>query len=159
MIKMSEYAKRRKELMKKIGATGIAILVSSPSVRRNGDADYPYRPHSDLYYLTGFEEPESVVILAPKRKNGEFILFNRVRDREKEIWDGYRAGQEGARRIFGADESHPISELTRLLPELLEGREQIYCALGSDKNADKIIRRQSTAWKNPQRHSSTDCFY
>jgi Xaa-Pro aminopeptidase len=70
MIKMTEYAKRRKQLMQKIGPKGIVILTASPTVKRNGDADFPYRPHSDLYYLTGFDEPDTVAILIPKRKGG-----------------------------------------------------------------------------------------
>ena len=141
MIKMTEYAKRRKQLMQKIGPKGIVILTSSPTARRNGDSEFPYRQHSDLYYMTGFEEPEAVAILAPKRKGGEFILFNRVRDRDKEIWDGLRAGQEGARKKFGADEAFPFDEFEKKLPELLEGREQVHYALGLDKNFDKIILR------------------
>jgi Xaa-Pro aminopeptidase len=139
MIKMTEYAKRRKQLMQKIGPKGIVILTASPTVKRNGDADFPYRPHSDLYYLTGFDEPDTVAILIPKRKGGEFILFNRVRDRAMEIWDGLRAGQEGARKQYGADESFPIAELEKKLPELLEGRESIFYAIGLDRRFDKII--------------------
>jgi Xaa-Pro aminopeptidase len=139
MIKMTEYAKRRKQLMQKIGSKGIVILTSSPQLRRNGDADHAYRQHSDLYYLTGFEEPEAVAIIAPKRKEGEFILFNRVRDRDKEIWDGVRAGQAGAKKEFGANESYPISDLEKMLPSLLEGREHIHYAIGMDKTFDKIV--------------------
>lgn len=139
MIKMSEYTKRRKSLMQKIGPTGIAILIAAPVIHRNGDTDYAYRQNSDLYYLTGFEEPESVAVIVPKRKEGEFILFNRIRDREREIWDGHRAGQEGARHDFNADQAFPISEFKKILPELLEGREKIHYTLGLNKEADKII--------------------
>jgi Xaa-Pro aminopeptidase len=136
---MSEYAKRRKQLMQKIGPNSILILASSPTARRNGDYDYPFRQSSDLFYLTGFEEPETVVILAPKRKDGEFIMFNRVRDRAMEIWEGFRAGQEGARKKYGADEAFPISELEKRLPELLEGRDEIHYAIGLDKNFDAVV--------------------
>jgi Xaa-Pro aminopeptidase len=139
MIKMTEYARRRKQLMQKIGPKGIAIIASAPISRRNGDSDYAYRQQSDLYYLTGFDEPEAVAILAPKRKGGEFILFNRVRDRDKEIWEGVRAGQEGACKKFGADAAHPFSDLEKLLPELLDKREQMHFSIGIDKNFDKII--------------------
>ena len=100
MIKMSEYAKRRKLLMQKIGDTGIVIFPSAPIAHRNGDYDYPYRQHSDFYYLTGFTEPEAVAVIAPKKTGGEFILFNRERDRAEEIWNGPRAGQTGARRNY-----------------------------------------------------------
>jgi len=139
MIKMTEFAQRRKALMQQIGPDGIVVLNAAPSVARNHYHEYPYRQNSDFYYLTGFNEPEAVMVLMPKRKGGEFILFNRVRDREKEIWDGYRAGQEGARNIFSADEAFPIHALEKKLPELLEGREKIHCALGACAAFDKII--------------------
>jgi Xaa-Pro aminopeptidase len=139
MLKMTEFAKRRKQLIQKIGPKSIVILTAAPAVRRNNDADYIYRQHSDFYYLTGFEEPEAVAIIAPKRKAGEFILFNRVRDRAHEIWDGLRAGQEGAIHTYGADQAFPISELEKKLPEIFEGRETIHYAVGADKYLDRIV--------------------
>lgn len=139
MIKMTEFAKRRKQLMQKVGSNSIVILTAAPVAVRNHYHEYPYRQNSNFYYLTGFEEPEAVMILVPKRKSGEFILFNRVRDRDQEIWEGYRAGQEGAKKIFGADEAYPISELEKKLPELLEGREEIHYPLGHDKHYDDMI--------------------
>ncbi len=139
MIKMTEFAKRRKQLMECIGPNNIAILSAAPSVARNYYHEYPFRQHSDFYYLTGFEEPEAVLVLAPKRKAGEFILFNRVRDREKEIWDGYRAGQEGACKMYGADQAFPIHELANKLPELLEGRNEVHYPIGHDRQFDDVI--------------------
>lgn len=139
MINMTEYAKRRKELMRKIGPEGIVILPSSSEVQRNGDAVYPFRQNSDFYYLTGFDEPEAVCVLVPKRKEGEYILFNRVRDRDREIWDGPRAGQEGARQDFRADQAFPISELSAMLPDLMAGRETIYYTIGMNRAFDKVI--------------------
>lgn len=139
MIKTTEYAKRRKILMQKIGPSGIVILASTPITQRNGDYDHPYRQQSDFYYMTGFEEPESVAVLVPKRKAGEFILFNRKKDRNKELWEGTRAGQKDACKIFGADQAFPIEELEKMLPELLQEREEIHYALGIDKSFDKIL--------------------
>ncbi len=139
MIKMSEFAKRRKQVMQKIGSTGIMILVAAPELPRSGDADYPYRQQSDFYYLTGFEEPEAVALLAPKRRGGEFILFNRPRNRDEEIWTGKRAGQAGACSIVGADEAYPIGELAQKLPELLLGREEIHYTLGSNAAFDSLL--------------------
>jgi Xaa-Pro aminopeptidase len=139
MVTMAEFAKRRKELMQQVDSDSIIILTAAPSVYRNHYHEYPYRQNSDFYYLTGFEEPDAVMVLVPKRKNGEFILFNRVRDREKEIWDGYRAGQAGARDIFGADEAFPIQELQQKLPELMEGRKLIHYTLGLDQHYDNIV--------------------
>jgi Xaa-Pro aminopeptidase len=139
MIKMTEYAKRRKELMQKVGSNSIVILPAAPEVPRNGDAVYPYRQNSDFYYLTGFDEPEAVLVLMPKRKDGEYILFNRVRDRDREIWDGPRAGQEGAKKDFLADQSFPIGELNMILPDLLVGREAIHYPVGINPAFDKVL--------------------
>jgi Xaa-Pro aminopeptidase len=139
MLKMTEFAKRRKALMQVVGARGIIILPSAPVAHRNGDCEYPFRQHSDFYYLTGFEEPEAVAVFLPKRSDGEFILFSRVRDRDKEIWEGLRAGQHGAKEIFGADEAYPIAELEDILPELLSGREEIHYNVGIDKIFDDVL--------------------
>jgi Xaa-Pro aminopeptidase len=136
---MTEYAKRRKQLMQKIGSTGILILPTGPVARRNGDYDYPFRQSSDFYYLTGFEEPEALLLLIPHRKKGEFVLFNRAKDRATEIWEGLRAGQEGACKHYGVDEAYPISELAHKLPELLDGRSEIHYALGTDKPTDTLL--------------------
>jgi Xaa-Pro aminopeptidase len=139
MIKMTEYAKRRKTLMQRIGANGIVILHSAPEVFRNADTTYAYRQNSDFYYLTGFNEPDAVMVLAPKRKQGEFILFNRVRDRDREIWDGPRAGQDGARKQFLANQSFPIESFEKMLPDLLADRDTIHYPLGVNRECDESI--------------------
>ncbi|HSW93889.1 MAG TPA: Xaa-Pro aminopeptidase [Gammaproteobacteria bacterium] len=139
MIKMTEYARRRKELLQKTGPDSLVILNANPIVKRNHYHEYPYRQNSDFYYLTGFKEPEALMVLAPKRKEGEFILFNREKNRAQEIWDGYRAGQEGARKQWGADEAFPIQQLQKKLPDLLAGREKIYYAIGACPVFDKMI--------------------
>lgn len=139
MIKMTEYAKRRKALMQRVGGKGIVILHAAPEVLRNADTHYPYRQNSDFYYLTGFGEPDAVLVLAPKRKDGEFILFNRRRDPDREVWDGPRAGQDGARKIYQANQSFPIDEFEKKLPELLEGREVIHHQLGVNAECDQVL--------------------
>jgi Xaa-Pro aminopeptidase len=106
---------------------------------RNGEYEYPFRPNSDFYYLTGFEEPEAIAVLAPKRSEGEFILFNRPRHREKEIWEGPRAGQTGARKLYGANQAFAIEEFAEKLPDLLAGRKEIYCLLGVNPAFDDIL--------------------
>lgn len=141
MINMTEYAKRRKELMRRIGSQGIIILPSAKEVSRNSDATYAFRQNSDFYYLTGFDEPDAVLVLLPKRADGEYVLFNRVRDRDHEIWDGPRAGQQGARKHFLADVAFPISELEQKLPELLAGRTSIHYSFGTNKVFDKLLMR------------------
>jgi Xaa-Pro aminopeptidase len=140
-INMIEYQRRRKELMKSVGPAGIVIVPSGKEVLRNGDAVYSYRQHSDFYYLTGFPEPDAVLVLAPKRKEGEFILFNRVRDPENEIWDGPRAGLEGACTDFLADQAFPISELENILPGMLSDRETIHYPIGRTLSFDKVLMK------------------
>lgn len=139
MIKMTDYAKRRKALMQTVGAEGAVIIPSASEILRNGDAHFQFRQHSDFYYLTGFNEPDAVLVLLPKRKEGEYVLFNRVRDPQREAWDGPRAGQKGACTEFLADQSFPIEELEERLPELLAGREVVHYSLGLDKSFDKIF--------------------
>ncbi|GMR21605.1 MAG: Xaa-Pro aminopeptidase [Gammaproteobacteria bacterium] len=123
------FAKRRRDLMDMM-VSGVAIIPTSPIRVRNRDVEYPYRPDSDFYYLTHFPEPEAVAVLVPGREHGEYILFCRERDIEKEIWDGRRAGQEGAREHYGADDSFPIDDIDEILPGLLENRDKVYYGMG-----------------------------
>jgi Xaa-Pro aminopeptidase len=95
MVTATEFARRRRELMSLMGREGIAIVTAAPERVRSRDTHFPYRQDSDFYYLTGFNEPEAVLVLVPGRKQGQFIMFCRERDRDREIWDGYRAGPEG----------------------------------------------------------------
>ncbi len=141
MIKMTEYAKRRKQLMRQLGPQSIVILPAAKEQPRNGDAVYPFRQQSDFYYLTGFDEPDAVLVLLPKRKEGEYILFNRPHDRAHEIWDGPRAGQEGARKKYLADQSFPIEQLEALLPDLLLGRKEIHYPLGLNRAFDTLLNQ------------------
>lgn len=151
-----EFSKRRKKLMAMMEPGSIAILISSAEKVRNRDVLYPYRQGSDFYYLSGFGEPESVLVLAPGRDQGEYLLFCRERDRKKEIWDGYRAGPEGAVADYGADDAFPIDDIDDILPGLLEGRERVYYAMGIDASFDSRlmgwvnhIRAQSRSGATP----------
>ncbi|HVY54115.1 MAG TPA: Xaa-Pro aminopeptidase [Gammaproteobacteria bacterium] len=138
MISQQEWEKRRQSLFKKIGRSAVAIIPASPIAFRNGDYDYPYRPNSDFYYLTGFEEPEAVAIFAPGRKEGEFVLFNRARHPEREIWDGPRAGQAGAKK-FGAQQAFVYESFAEKLPEFLMGRKEVHYLLGINPHVDEIL--------------------
>ena len=135
----SEFAQRRKQLMRMIGHDGIAILPSAPVKMRSRDAEYRYRQDSDFYYLTGFAEPDSVCMLAPGRDNGEFVLFCRDRDREKELWNGSREGPEGAISNYGADDAFPVDDLDDILPGILETRSRVYYAMGANPDFDRRI--------------------
>ena len=140
MIKQSEFAKRRKQLMRMADDDAILILPAAPERIRSKDTAYPYRQDSDFWYLTGFAEPEAVLVLVPGRKHGENLLFCRERDAAKEAWDGPRAGQEGAISELGMDDAYPISDLDDILPGLLEGRTRVYYHFGRDTDFDlKLI--------------------
>lgn len=134
-----EYRQRRKRLMDIVNSDGIAILPAAPQRVRNRDVEYPYRPDSDFYYLTGFPEPEAVAVLIPDRPQGEYVLFCRERDPEREQWDGYRAGLEGACEIYGADDAFPIDDLDDILPGMLENRERVYYSMGMDAAFDQRV--------------------
>ena len=135
----SEFKRRRRQLMGMMGAGSVAILPTSKEAVRNRDVHHPFRPDSDFYYLTGFAEPEAVLVLVPGRAHGEYILFCREKDTTKEMWDGYRAGLEGAVADFGADDAFPITDLDDILPGLLEERERVFFAMGSDPAFDKRV--------------------
>ena len=121
-----EFARRRKQLMHMMGPGSIAILPTNPEQSRNRDVDFPFRPDSDFYYLSGFSEPEAVAVLVPGREHGEYLLFCRDRDPDMEIWNGRRAGPEGAVHKFGADDAFPIGDIDDILPGLLESRERVF---------------------------------
>ncbi len=136
----SEYRQRREQVMAKI-STGTAIFRSAPTAVMHNDVEYVYRQDSDFYYLTGFNEPEAVAVLAPHHGEHRFILFVQPKDREKEVWSGYRCGVEGAKEIYGADMAYPITELDDKLPQYLQKAERIYYHLGRDSHFnDRVIR-------------------
>jgi Xaa-Pro aminopeptidase len=135
-ITRAEYARRRRQLMRMAGEDAILILPAAPERIRSKDTTYPYRQDSDFWYLTGFTEPEAVLVLVPGRKHGESLLFCRERDADKEAWDGPRAGQEGAVAAYGMDDAYPIADLDEILPGLLEGRSRVYYHFGRDKDFD-----------------------
>ncbi len=125
-----EFSRRRRHLMELIGGGSIAVLPAAPERTRSRDTHYAYRPDSDFYYLTGFEEPDAVAVLVPGRPHGEFIVFCRERDREKELWDGAREGPEGLVERFGADDAFPIGDIEEILPGLLERSERVFYSMG-----------------------------
>lgn len=128
----AEYAARRDQLMAKIGK-GTAIFRSAPTAVMHNDVEYTFRQDSDFFYLTGFNEPEAVGVLTPHHPEHRFVLFVQPKEREKEVWTGYRCGVEGAKEQFGADEAYPITELDEKLPQYLEKADRIYYHLGRDR--------------------------
>ena len=156
LINAKEFVRRRRQLMRMMGDGAIAVLPAAPVRIRNRDADYRYRQDSDFLYLTGFPEPEAVVVLIPGRPQGEYILFCRERNPEMETWNGRRAGQTGAVEQYGADDSFPIDDIDEILPGLLENRARVYYSMGRDTEFDRrlmawinVIRSQSRTGRQP----------
>lgn len=135
-IPKPEYARRRKALMELMEPNSIAILPAAPMYIRNRDVEHVYRQDSDFQYLSGFPEPEAVIALIPGREHGEYVLFCRERDPERELWDGLRAGQDGAIAEYGADDAFPIGDIDDILPGLIEGRDRVYYAIGTNEAFD-----------------------
>ncbi|HSG63699.1 MAG TPA: aminopeptidase P N-terminal domain-containing protein, partial [Gammaproteobacteria bacterium] len=134
-----EFARRRRHLMELIGRDGVAVLPAAPERTRSRDTLYSYRPDSDFFYVTGFEEPEAVAVLVPGREQGQFILFCRERDPVRELWDGRRAGPEGAVADYGADDAFPIGDIEDILPGLLERSERVYYSMGVSAEFDQRL--------------------
>jgi Xaa-Pro aminopeptidase len=138
-IPKAEYARRRKALMEQMEPNSIAILPAAAVAIRNRDVEHVYRQDSDFQYLSGFPEPEAVIVLIPGREYGEYVLFCRERNPERELWDGLRAGQEGAISEYGADDAFPIADIDEILPGLIEGRDRVYSAMGSNAPFDRHL--------------------
>ena len=131
------YAKRRARLQKSM-RNGIAIIPTSPEVARNADTHYGYRHDSNFYYLTGFTEPEAVLVLTAGEEPRS-ILFCREKNPEREIWDGHRYGPDAAQEKFGFDEAYSIELLDEKLTEMMGNQHALFYPLGGDTAWDKRI--------------------
>ncbi|PPK53642.1 Xaa-Pro aminopeptidase [Marinobacter persicus] len=156
MIPMKEFAERRRKLMERMAPDSIAILPAAPERVRNRDVLHPFRQDSDFQYLTGFGEPEAVLALIPGREHGEAVLFCKERNPEKELWDGFLVGQDGAIEQYGLDDAFPITDIDDILPGMIEGRSRVYYPLGKDPAFDtrvmdwvKTIRSKVRAGAHP----------
>ncbi len=150
-ISKSEFARRRKNLMALMEPNSIAIIPSAREQMRSRDTEHPFRQDSDFYYLSGFTEPEAVLVLAPGRRHGQFLVFCRERDPGVELWNGYRAGPEGVCEKFAADDAFPIGDIDDILPGLIEGRDRVYYSMGRSAEFD----RQIMDWVNRIRSKET----
>ena len=117
------------EFMRRIDKNSVAIIPAAREAVRSHDTNYRYRQNSDFFYLTGFEEPDAIAVITPSQEK-KFTLFVRPRDLEQEIWNGYRAGVEGAVADYSADEAFPINEFDEKLSEILDGPSVLYYAFG-----------------------------
>jgi Xaa-Pro aminopeptidase len=132
------FAERRQRVRDAMGADAIGIFLGAGMVRRSRDSDYPFRQDSDFWYLTGFDHPHAIAVL---RTDGgpAYTLYVEPREREAEIWTGYRPGVEGATRDYEADEAHPNTAFLEHLPRMLEKARRVYHVLGRDAAVDARI--------------------
>lgn len=152
-MKHEPYSSRRQALLERIG-DGVAIVPTAPERVRNRDSNHPYRFDSYFWYLTGFPEPEAVLVLIGG-KAPHAILFCREKNEEREVWDGFRYGPDAARDAFGFDEAFPIDELAQKLPDLIANRDALWHVLGDDPEWDtrifaalNTVRAQARAGKH-----------
>jgi Xaa-Pro aminopeptidase len=131
------YEQRRARVRAELGS-GILVVFSAPVRYRNNDVVDDYRQNSDFYYLSGFEEPESAILLLGDAEE-PFNVFLRPRDPEREQWDGPRLGLQGAREVLGADVAFPIAELPTQLAAMLKGKERLYYRMGDDDGRDRLV--------------------
>jgi len=133
------FAARRNTFMQRMDG-GVAIFRSCPPYQRSGDSlEFAYRQDSNFYYLTGFEEPESICVLAPEHPEHHFILFVPPRDPKMETWTGRRAGPEGAVKDYGADVAYSLDQLDEKLPEYIKGCKNLYYSSGTASNYDTSL--------------------
>jgi len=142
---MTPYRERREKLAQQMGA-GVAVIPTAAERLRNRDSHYPFRHDSYFYYLSGFPEPEAVLVMVVT-DTVKTILFCREKNREREIWDGYRYGPDGARDAFGFDEAYPIDQLDAMLPKLLADQPSLFFDLGADPSWDTRV----VGWLNSVR--------
>jgi len=139
MISRAEFARRRRELMDLMGNNSIAILPSAKEIVRSRDTHFSFRQDSDFHYLTGFAEPDSVLVLLPGREHGEYVMFCREKDPKMETWHGRRAGPQGVKKDYGCNDAFPIDDIDDILPGLMEGRDRIYYEFGNHTEFDNSI--------------------
>src|SRR4029453_16983203 len=136
---LATFIERRRRFVEGIGE-GLAIVPAAQETARNSDVSHVFRQNSDFYFLTGFDEPDAVAVLNPAHSKERFVLFVRPRDREMEIWNGHRAGIEGAVADYGADAAYPVDQLDAKLREYAIERSTVYYRLGTPAVDSRVIR-------------------
>lgn len=143
-LTQADFQERRSILAGEIGLRSIAIIATSPVAMRNRDADYKYRADSSFFYLTGFLEPEAVAVIETfdtEEEGYSYSLFCRERNREMEIWNGYRAGIDGAMQDYDADEAYAIDLLDEGILEKLQNKDQLFYRIGHNADFDARVAK------------------
>src|SRR5919198_4818021 len=136
---LATFIERRRRFVEAIG-DGMAIVPAAPETARNSDVSHPFRQNSDFFFLTGFDEPDAVAVFNPAHAKERYVLFVRPRDREMEIWNGRRAGVEGAVATYGADAAYPVDQLDAKLREYAIDRATLVYRLGNAAFDARITR-------------------
>jgi Xaa-Pro aminopeptidase len=142
------------EFMRRMSPRSVAIIPGAREATRSNDTNYRFRQDSDFFYLTGFEEPDAIAVVKPSEDN-KYVLFVRPRDPEREIWDGRRAGVEGAMSEFGAHAAFPIAEFKNKLREILDEADILYYRLGVNRELDETLIQEIVsmrAWNRKPIH-------
>ncbi|MEH6502401.1 MAG: Xaa-Pro aminopeptidase [Cycloclasticus sp.] len=134
-----EFARRRKQFLRTVGVGNVAVFASASIVHRNGDVEFPFRQDSDFFYLSGFDEPESVIVFVPGREQGEYILFCREYDEKTALWVGANAGLEGAIKDYAVDDAFPMDDIDDILPGLMENKSRLYFPMGAHPSFDQQL--------------------
>lgn len=140
MINRGEFLTRRNSLLAKMPICSLAIVYSSSRIERTFGTYYRFRPRSDFYYLTGFEEPEACAVFISDGMNGQYILFSRPSNDGEELLEGRYLGQERAFDEHQVDQAYPIDQLDNMLPNLLVGIKRVYCQIVADDRMGEIAR-------------------
>ena len=146
-----EFKSRRNKLAKAIGKNGVAIVATADLSTRTNDTHYPFRSNSDFYYFTGFLEPNALMLLAPGRPEGEFILCVRPKNPLMETWEGHMEGLSGVIKNYNADQSFDIANIDSVLKDLLHGRERVFYSIGKHKNYDDKVTEAFKTLRESQR--------
>ena len=143
-LTQADFQERRDILAGEMGLRSIAIIATSPVALRNRDADYKYRADSSFFYLTGFAEPEAVAVIETfdtEEEGYTYSLFCRERDREMEIWNGYRAGVDGAVDDYEADEAYAIDLLDEEILTKLQNKDKLFYRIGHNAEFDARVAK------------------
>ena len=136
-MKTISFTERRRRVLAQIGSEGVAILFAAPEQRRSNDTEFPFRQDSYFHYLTGFDEPQAVLIL--DGASGKSMLFCREKDAQAEIWNGFRYGPEAAKEVFAVDEAYSIHEWQAQLSQALLNKKSLYALWGLYPECDREV--------------------
>src|SRR5690606_7043752 len=138
MAMADRFADHRRQLAEAIGTDGIAVLPAAVETVRNDDVHHDFRQDSNFVYLTGFEEPDALAVIAPGHPDGEYVLFVRPRDPEMEAWTGYRVGVDGGKQRYGADIAYEVDRLDEILARMMLGRSTLWYRMGESAHDSRI---------------------